>query len=216
MRVRVVSEGMLDTGDGIRLGAVGVLVKRLLSEKLGREVADWEIEGDRLPRTHERSQDVRGYERKVDLAIQAAAADGCSSVAIVVDRDRTAGRQRLDLLEAGRQLAVQRGDTLAERTAVGVAVETVEAWLLADERALNEALRLAPPTGSIQAPESLTGGPKTEHHPKEKLRALLERCRTEQKGSYEAVAEQVTLEQVELRCPVGFAPFAAEVRKRCG
>lgn len=44
-----------------RRGAVGVLVRRVLADKMGREVSDWEIERDVLPRVHARSEAVSGY-----------------------------------------------------------------------------------------------------------------------------------------------------------
>src|SRR5262249_13087081 len=99
VRLLLVSEGALDVGtaeqgEGPR-GAVSVLVRRLLSERFGREIQDWEIERDVLPRVHARSETVSGYPRKVLLAIEEAKVRGCSSVAVVVDRDRTEGGSRL-------------------------------------------------------------------------------------------------------------------------
>ncbi|MEO7329190.1 MAG: DUF4276 family protein [Minicystis sp.] len=187
----------------------------MLEEKFNRPIDEWEVEGDTLPRIHDRSEDANGYERKVLRAIQAAEADGCSSVAIVVDRDRTEGRQRLAQLQAGRTKAEQQGEALAERTAIGVAIETVEAWLLADEQALNQALRLAPPVGALPAPEGLDGRAKTERHPKVVLRKLIEQQRSGVDAPYDEIAERVQLEVLEQRCSGGFATFAEEVRRRC-
>src|SRR5262249_45366949 len=141
-----------------RRGAVGVLVRRVLEEKLGRNVRDWEIEREVLPRVHARSDAVSGYPRKVMLAIAEAKARGCSSVAIVVVRARTEGGSRLAQLREGRDLAEREGNPLAYKAALGVAIEMVEAWLLADEQALNEALALDPQTAAIADPEGLDGG----------------------------------------------------------
>jgi hypothetical protein len=138
VRLLLVSEGLLDVGTSgrrepaddsgdERRGAVSVLVRRMLEEKLGRDVADREIERDVLPRVHARSDQVSGYPRKVLLAIKEAALRGCTSVAIVVDRDRTPGGSRLAELRAGRALAEAAGEPLAYRTALGVAVEMAEA-----------------------------------------------------------------------------------------
>jgi hypothetical protein len=220
VRLLLVSEGVLDVGMAgdqgeERRGAVGVLVRRLLEEKFGRDVADWEIESAHLPRTHARSEDVSGYPRKVLLAIEEAAARGCSSVAIVVDRDRTDGGSRLSELRAGRALAEGQGEPLAYKTALGVAVEMVEAWLLADEQALNEALALTPPTAAIPDPEQLDGGPRTEAYPKNVLRALMKRAGAVAGAPYDEVAARVRIDVLERRCKLGFAPFAAEVRKLC-
>jgi hypothetical protein len=219
----LVSEGALDVGASARAadhgddrrGAVGVLVRRLLEEKLGRDVQDWEIERDVLPRVHQRSETVSGYPRKVMLAIEEARARKCSAVAIVVDRDRTEGTTRLAQLREGRTLAEQAGNPLAYKAALGVAVEMVEAWLLADEQALNEALRLQPKVDAVPDPEGLDGGPKTDGYPKAVLRKLLEAAPTPGAAPYDEVAERARLEVIERRCPQGFAPFAAEVRARC-
>jgi hypothetical protein len=225
VRLLLVSEGALDVGTSgrggpaneegdERRGAVSVLVRRVLAEKFGRDIADHEIERAVLPRVHAQSDQVSGYPRKVMLAIKEAAARRCTSVAIVVDRDRTPGGSRLAQLREGRALSEGSGEPLAQGTALGVAVETVEAWLLADEKALNDALGLAPPTPAIAGPEELDGGPKTESHPKNVFRKLVKRG-TSAGEPYDGVAERVRLELLERRCKLGFAPFAEEVRERC-
>lgn len=228
MRLLLVSEGPLDVGTAgrgrgdpehgegeERRGAVGVLVRRVLADKMGREVSDWEIERDVLPRVHARSEAVSGYPRKAHLAIEEARIRGCTAVAIVVDRDRTEGGSRLAQLREGRDLAEKSGNPLAYRAALGVAVEMVEAWLLADEQALNEALGLDPKAPAIPDPEGLDGGPKTESYPKTVFRKLVERGRAVSGAPYDDVAERVRLDVLERRCKLGFAPFAEELRKRC-
>jgi len=126
VRLLLVSEGVLDVGTTVRAGAahegsedrrgaVSVLVRRLLEQKFGRDIHDWEMESAVLPRVHARSEAVSGYPRKVHLAIQEAAARGCTSVAIVVDRDRTEGGSRLAELRAGRDLAEERGEPPARK-----------------------------------------------------------------------------------------------------
>lgn len=228
MRLLLVSEGALDVGAAARggsaaehdggdepRGAVSVLARRILEKQFGRELHDWEIECDVLPRVHRASESVSGYPRKVHLAIEEAKIRGCSSVAVVVDRDRTEGGSRLGQLREGRDLAEQRDNPLAYKTALGVAVETVEAWLLADERALNEALALDPKAPAIPSPEALGGGPRTETHPKNVLRKLIQRSGAASKAPYDDIAERARLDVVERRCPIGFAPFAAELRERC-
>jgi hypothetical protein len=220
VRLLIVSEGALDVGsaheDGSeRRGAVGVLVRRLLEEKLGRELRDWEIECEHLPRTHAGSEGVSGYPRKVLLAIEEAAARGCTSVVIVVDRDRTEGGSRLAELRAGRDLAETRDEPLAYKTALGVAVEMVEAWLLADEQALNEGLGLAPPTHAIPDPEGLDGRRGTDTYPKSIFRTLVRRGRAAGASPYDVVASRARIDVLERSCRLGFAPFAGEVRERC-
>jgi hypothetical protein len=230
MRLLLVSEGALDVGGSTRTahlqkgqpddafeqrGAVGVLVKRLLEEKFGRELHDWEIESDVLPRVHDRSDQVSGYERKVCLAIGEADARGCSSVAVVVDRDRTEGGKRLAALRGGRAQAEQDGNPLAYKTALGVAIEAVEAWLLADEKALNEVLDPHPAVSMLPDPEGLNGRPGTDTHPKRVFKDILSRARTAVPAPYDEVAKHLRIHSLTERCSLGFAPFAEEVRSRC-
>lgn len=217
MRILVVSEGGRDIGDARdeRRGAVQVLVRRVLSAKLEREVRAEELDGVPLPRVHEQSSQASGYGRKVHLAIAEGTARDCTSVALVVDRDRAPGHSRLQALTQGVQRAIAAGHALANATAVGVAVETVEAWLLADERALNLALSPVPAAQREPNPENLTGKPGTSNHPKVRFEAVVERATRNKDVAYDEVAEHADLATVESRCPTGFARFADEVRGRC-
>lgn len=149
-------------------------------------------------------------------AIVGARIDGCTAVIVVVDRDRTRPGLRLAALKAWRTYAEQEGEALSMKTALGVAVETVEAWLIADETALNTALDLHPRAVTAPAPEQLNGAPGTDKHPKTYLRSLLARKRREVRWPYDAIAEQARLDVLAARCPEGFAPFAAEVKARGG
>lgn len=235
MKILVLSEGALDHGDTFdskhateraarrsvdgqpdRRGAVTILVRRLLEEKLGRAIAESEIVTRALPRVNRRSTAQSGYEYKVRDAIVEARISKCSAVVIVVDRDGTLPGLRLTALAAGRTRAEQEGEALAAKTALGVAVVTVEAWLLADETALNTALDLRPPAATTPSPELLDGAARSPKHPKVQLRLLLDRARREVAWPYDAIAEQARLDALAARCPQGFAPFAAEVKARCG
>jgi Domain of unknown function (DUF4276) len=233
VRVRILSEGALDHGDTLdskrageraarraiegepdRKGAVTILVRRLLEEKLGREVKEWEMESKPLPRVNRRSPTLSGYEHKVRDAIIDARISGCTAVVVVVDRDGTRPGMRLTALADGRAHAERDGEALAGKTAIGVAVETVEAWLLADEAALNAALDPDPPAVTTPSPEQLDGPARTETHPKTCLRQLLDRSRREVSWPYDEIAERVRLDLLAARCPEGFAPFADEVKAR--
>ena len=231
MKIRILSEGALDHGDTFdskraseralrravggepdRKGVVTILVRRLLAERLNREIAEWEIETKPLPRVNRRSLTLSGYEHKIRDAIVEARISGCSAVVVVVDRDDSAPGLRLTALMAGRTHAEREGEALASKTALGVAVVTVEAWLLADETALNAALDPRPPAVTTPSPEQLDGAARSEKHPKTQLRSLIDRGRREVSWPYDEIAERVRLDVLVNRCPVGFAPFAAEVR----
>lgn len=231
MKIRIISEGALDHGDTFdskwaserasrravegqpdRIGVVTIFVRRLLEEKLHRTIAESEIETRALPRVNQRGTARSGYEHKVRDAIIEAAISKCTAVVIVVDRDGTAPGLRLAALSAGRTHADSDGQALAKKTVIGVAVETVDAWLLADETAINAALDPHPPAIPAPSPEQLSGAARSEKHPKTQLRLLLARGRREVAWPYDAIAERVRLDVLEARCPVGFAAFAADVK----
>lgn len=217
MRVLVVSEGKLDIGapnEGSQ-GAVRILCRRVLSDALGRDVSDHELESDVLARVHSSSVNVSGYARKVELALVEARARNCNALVIVVDRDRTPGTTRRDQLREGRELAAKNHRELAERTAIGVAIETVEAWLLSDEVALNAVLKTSASIPTQPSPEKLDGAPRTGRHPKVHLQQLIARADASCTEPYDQIAEQLRLDVLEKRCPEGFAPLAHELRERC-
>lgn len=212
MKILVVSEGARDVGvDDASDGAVAVLVRRVLEQQIGRSLSEVEVVRARLPRVHRLSSTVSGYARKVQLAIVEAQAQECTAVAIVVDRDGPRNRGRLQLLLDGRDTAASNGLDLAESTALGIAVETVEAWLLADIKAINDACRAGEPADECADPERTWGPKGSERHPKAKFLSLIDSPRT----AYEAVASGVRLDILEKRCPEGFGRFAEEIRTRC-
>lgn len=218
MRMLVVSEGKLDVGGDAELGPVTVLVRRMIEATLGRDLRPNEIEGEPMPRLNT-VRLGKGRETRLRTALRAAEANGKDCVAFVIDRDGHANSGRRDALRAARSEIEQSGGALgalAERTAIGVAVETVEAWLLADEGALNAALAPTRPIDRHKDPEALSGGPKDPKHPKVVLSECIARAThdRDQRGHYEAIALEARLELIEERCPNGFAPFAAELRTR--
>ncbi len=215
MKLLLASEGPRDFGSGETQGIVGVLVRRLLSEKFRRDVSPAEIVPVPLQRAHKHSSSTSGYPRKVELAIIEAAARGFTSVVVVVDRDGPRNVARIQDLQAGLELAQGNGLAgvagMSQRTAVGVAIETAEAWLLADSRALNQALGAKVPTPPD--PESMWG---EQQHPKTFLGALISATDREHGATLDAIAELVDLGLLERRCRVGFGALADQIRKACG
>lgn len=213
MTVLVISEGTRDIGDSSeeRQGAVKVLVQRLLSREWGRDVDLWEIETDVLKRFHRGN----GYARKVQMAITEARVKKCKALVIVVDRDGPKNTRRLSELREGRALEEQRGEEMAKKTVLGVAVETVEAWLLADIKALNKGLQLSPPQNAIQDPEQLFDSPRGANHPKTIFENLFRQA-TSPGDPYSTVAGWIDLTVLEQRCPEGFGPLVDELRERLG
>ena len=202
MKVLLFGEGNSDvTVDSQeRQGAVSILLRKIL-ESSGN--SDARITGARWPRIHEK-RTTSGFSQKVDAAIALANTRGADAVAIVVDRD--GDRKRLGMLQDGRKKAGERVDrpyaALAGRTAIGIAVEMLEAWLIADAGALSAVVN---GDGAMPDPESL-------RNPKEKIDELLDDAGVSVAEGYDAIAEQARLDELERRCPA-FRNFAREVQE---
>lgn len=118
----------------------------------------------------------------------------------MIDQDDPAERRQQQFDRA------QDSTVFPIRRALGVAVRTFDAWMLADEKALAAVLGCKCPRQK---------DPETLSEPKTKCQELLETGTTELSGLsylYAAVAEVAELTQIEERCRRGFAPFAQRVR----
>ncbi len=184
-----------------RRGAIPVLVLRALREAAPPAAVEIEAITARPRRMH-----GRGFSAKVRVAMADAEARGLDGVVFVIDQDGCP--ERAQELREGRSKGEREG--LAVPTAVGVAVEMLEAWLLADEAALSRVLGVVRP-GSLPQPESLSD-------PKSKLKELDEHDRFDGDAVArgEAIAETADLEVLCKRCPKGFEPFRGEVVRRLG
>ncbi len=89
--------------------------------------------------------------------------------------------------------------------AMGVAIRTFDAWMLADEKVLTEVLGCA----IVRQPD-----PEAIRDPKQVCASLLARGqnRMAQSEMYARIAYQIDLALLSLRCQSGFEPFAARVR----
>ncbi len=203
MRVLLLSEGNTDIRLGpleLPRGAASVLVRRVLEEHLGRHLDEYEIAGGRLPRLHRGS----GFRRKVVQAIRVSAHDPeVRAIVILIDRDGPENADRLRLLEQGREDAMQPAEGLASRTALGVAVEMIEAWLLADTSALADVLGVE---GAVPDPEAL-------RNPKSRLNSLIDRSSMSSNDVYDALAGGASLHIVAQRCRA-FERFRREITER--
>jgi hypothetical protein len=198
----VLGEGNTDTrrDQAVAEGALHVLVRGLLSEALARDVSEWEIGGDRLPRLHR----GHGFREKVRLAIANHSRDqSIEFMAIAIDRDGPRNARRLRLLEDGRSDAQDQGHRLASKTAVGVMIEMLEAWLLADTGAL---ARVLGTSGARPDPETIP-------EPKSTLSALIGNANIAVSDAYDRLAEAADIRVISQRCSA-FERFAHEVRHR--
>ncbi len=147
------------------------------------------------------------YERKTKASIAKAKSLGFVAVVILRDSDRKPSAMKLDPLARGRD--AMAGESLA--CAVGCAVETFDAWMICDGKAVGGAGGNA--SRSHPDPECLNGKETTGDHPKDRAIELfgsgdvLTDC-------YARVAACVDLTFLAKCCPLGFAPFAKEVRER--
>jgi len=152
------------------------------------------------------------YARKVKQAIRMAWEEKFDAVVIVVDRDRHHDSDRIVPLRQGRD---EMDIKPFPKCAVGVAVETFDAWMIVDGNAAK--LCGGDPAKTHANPESLHGkeGRGPSEHPKEVVAAIFGNAHGLAE-KYAAIAEVVNLDLLEDCCPQGFKPFADEVRERVG
>ncbi len=195
MRILIVSEGVHELGDDCLDGALVTLSRRLLGQNVivNRERV-------RSPRVRQHTQPGRGgrYKKRALGWIRLAEREDYDAIILVIDQDGDEERkQQFDRAQEDRRLSLPR--------ALGVAIKTFDAWMLADEQALSEVLE----THIDPLPN-----PESEGDPKGKCESLRNGARSHlsPRDMYAAIAERTAMEKLEYRCPNGFAPFARRVR----
>ncbi len=188
IKALIVSEGPHESG-----GALEVLVTRLATSELRCEperMACQEI--------HAHHGKGQGFFKRAIRWLLEARKRGFDALILVVDEDGQSGRVR-DIA------AAQAYENVSLRRALGVAIRTFDAWMLADERALTTVLRYQ--VARQPAPEN-------NMDPKQACADLQVRGEhgMTQTQMYAAVAAHVDIGTLEQRCPRGFAPFAKRVR----
>jgi hypothetical protein len=189
MRVLLVGEGPSELA-----GALQNLVSRLAD-------TDLEINIDRISRReiHAHHGKGRGFFKRAVRWMLEARKRGYDAIVLVSDEDGRAERTH-EINEAQ-----QYGGTPIRR-ALGVAIRTFDAWMLADEIALTDVLEYQVPRQ--QNPENIMD-------PKGVCRTLLNNSARPMNSTemYAALAGAVNLDVIERRCERGFAPFARRVRQ---
>ena len=133
----------------------------------------------------------------------------------MVDAD-TRGSDRLATLRREREAVLAEKPSLAIPTAIGVAVEKFEAWLLADELSLCRVLGLPNPDEPLKNPEEFRGKRGDADDAKAKLKDYLAR---DQRGprtfleQIHAIVATMDLDIVARRCK-SFQQFQDEVREQ--
>jgi hypothetical protein len=209
-RVLIFGEGRHELADrvgealrGGDLPALPQLVHRILQEPVGvtYECRMWKDVKHVAGKGHKLA-------RKVKRAILQATAQEFGAVVVLIDRDRNDDSELIVPLKEGRD---SMSGLAGAACAVGAAVETFDAWMIADSNAVEMAG--GDKSQCHPSPENLAGKEGTGNHPKDKVANIFG-------GSgglgdrYKQIASAVRLKHLERCCPRGFAPFAEEVRTR--
>lgn len=231
MRIMVFGEGSNELGKPDQwgrwlpagdLGALPRIVDRLMNnpkdvkyaaEKFKKNIPHTAIKTDEIPEDANIPTRIRHkLARKVRHAVLQAKAKGCRAVVILIDRDTEPDSERIALLKEGRgSLATYVGYPAC---AVGCAVETFDAWMIADGKAIGKAG--GDSSNSHPEPEKLRGKKETSRdHPKNRAAEIFGvNVKNIPSSKYATVALHVDLELLEKACPKGFKPFADEVRDK--
>ncbi len=189
MKLLLVSEGKHELS-----GALETLVRSLSQYELAIDHAKVS-----QGKTHAHHGKGRGYFKRAVRWLLEARKRGYDAMVLVIDEDSYSERAK-EIAEAQQYAAVDF------RRAFGVAIRTFDAWMLADEHTLTSVL--GRPVDRQPEPEKLKD-PK----------GVCAELRDASKGNlaqsemYAQIAEFIEFPVLEERCPRGFAPFAAHVRR---
>ena len=193
MRVLLVAEGKHERGQEDREGALETLIRRLHQGIIQCDL-------DRVSRKdiHAHHGKGQGYLKKALRWILEAEKRGYDALVLVIDQDNVLRRVQ-------EITAAQNDQRFALRRALGVAIRTFDAWMLADEQALSRVLGFA---------VALQRSPEEISEAKEVCAQLLGNSPTTMSQSefYASVAREADIDTLERRCTRGFAPFAQRVR----
>ncbi len=195
MRILVVSEGVHELGDNSLDGALVMLASRLLDGNVSferKKVSSSEV------RLHTQQGKGGRYEKRALGWIRLAEREGYDAIILVIDQDGDEERgQQFDRAQDDPRLPLPR--------ALGVAIKTFDAWMLADEQALSAVLGTH---------IDLSPNPESEDDPKSRCENLRNEAPSQlsPREMYAEIAKRTDMEKLEARCPNGFAPFAGRVR----
>lgn len=202
------TEGMRDDEPWSHTPVLQVLVERILGVR--GQIEMWQPPGRRGGGAGPILKRTRAY-------IKEAARAGAAAAVVLVDADGR-GKERLKRLEEHRQRLIADNAALGIPSAIGVAVEVIEAWLLADQAAITRALGLPDPPERVENPEALKGKRGSGDHPKDVLRRLLAQDRRGPRSflrQVQAIARELDVRLLAERCR-SFRRFRDEVRQHLG
>jgi Domain of unknown function (DUF4276) len=142
----------------------------------------------------------QGFFKRAIRWILQARKEGYDALVLVIDED---GRP-----ERARELSEAQGEnsqTGLFPRALGIAIRSFDAWILADEKALSTVLKCI-----VDRQPS----PESNREPKQACEMLLAHGAVEMRPRdfYAAVAERIDLQCLCDRCPKGFGAFAVRLR----
>lgn len=189
MKVLLVGEGGHEGG-----GALAALVRRTANVPV-----EPEFRTVRDPRIHVHRGKGGGFFKRALAWMREAQNGGYDAVVLVIDEDGDRARQ-------GQFDEAQDSDLFAVRRALGIAIRTFDAWMLADETAISRVLD----TVIDRQPD-----PEKNKNPKSSCAEILAHCGypMSQTDFYAAVADALEITVLAGRCPKGFAPFASRLRQ---
>jgi hypothetical protein len=230
MRVLILGEGPTDLGrtkadHSFELeGALPLLARKLIEQVDADTRIDMHgLQWKQMPRrslagTRRVGRSMRGFANKLWGLLGLREGRQADAIVAVVDRDGKRHKDRIEELNKGRDELRKANKPCS----VGVAIEMIEAWLLADEEAIRTALN----DPSIQRqpdPETLASRKEnSDQNPKGRLQRLMERSlgrevpQADFPGCYAEIAKNANLAILEQRCSEGFQPFAGQVRELFG
>jgi len=193
VRVLLVAEGQHERGKEDRDGELETLVRRL-----HQDITYCDL--DRVSRRdiHADHGKGQGYFKKALRWILEAEKRGYDAIVLVIDQDNVPERTQ-------EITSAQNAQPVTLRRALGVAIRTFDAWMLADEQALTRVLGYA--VSPQRSPEDVSDakGVCTQLLGKSSMAMS-------QSEFYAFVAREADMNTLIRQCPKGFAPFAQRVR----
>ena len=203
MRILVISEGKHELNHKTRAsktsGALVQLVLRILNHPQAIENLSVEWQDTRSFGVITRPDWGTGgadYKRKAMSWIRRAENEKYDAIVIVVDQDNAPDRREgLDGAQVDARLSLPR--------AIGLAVKSFDAWMLADEQAISKAIGR-----TIQTQRQ----PEGHKSPKDQMETIIANC-DGMSEVYSRIAEEARIQTLCTRCPKGFRPFHDRVAK---
>jgi len=196
MKVLIVSEGKHELGNEHRdqsLAALRTLVCRVVGQDL-----QCDLDTVRNVGRHITGGKGDRFKRKAIECMKQAEKRGYDAMVFLIDEDGDVDRRRqLDMAQEYVGIGIRR--------AIGLAIRTFDAWMLADETALSNAL-----SARVQRQPD----PEDIKDPKSHCRKLREDLGLGWglTDMYEQIARIADLAIIEKRCPRGFGNFADRLR----